>query len=195
MRFLVAALAVGLLAAVLTTGLRQASRATAPAVDQPAFDLRAGRERLAGAPAPLAELHARSNQILPGGPDAFERRLAALEGHPVIVNKWASWCGPCRAEAPILQRQGVEHGRRIAFLGLDWRDSSQAARDFLDRHPLPFPSFADPDGEIARMLELPNNIPVTLFLDERGEVAYLHQGGYRDERDLAADIDRYLPGA
>ncbi len=112
----------------------------------------------------------------------------------MVINKWASWCGPCRAEAPILQRQAVKHGRRVAFIGLDWRDSRSNARDFLDRHPLPFPSFEDPDGELAAALELPNNIPVTLFLDERGEVAYLKQGGYRSADDLAADIDRYLPG-
>ena len=195
MRRLLALIAVALVAALMVGGLREASRQSTAADDGSFFDLAAARERLAGAPAPLAALHERSNRLLDGGPRAFERQLSALEGHPVIINKWASWCGPCRAEAPILQRQAVEHGRRVAFLGLDWRDSTGDARDFLDRHPLPFPSFEDPDGELAAALELPNNIPVTLFLDARGEVAYIHQGGYRSERNLAADIDRYVPGS
>ena len=195
MRRLLAVIAVALVAALLVSGLREASRQSTPDGDAGSFDLAAARETLAGAPPPLARLHARSNQLLDGGPAAFERQLAALEGHPVVVNKWASWCGPCRAEAPILQRQAVEHGRRVAFLGVDWRDSSSNARDFLDRHPLPFPSFEDREGKIARALKLTNNIPVTLFLDARGEVAYLHQGGYRSEEDLAADIDRYVPAS
>jgi thiol-disulfide isomerase/thioredoxin len=195
MRRLLALIAVALVAALLVSGLREASRQSTAADDGSSFDLAAAREQLAGAPAPLASLHERSNRLLDGGPRAFERQLAALEGHPVVINKWASWCGPCRAEAPILQRQAVEHGRRVAFLGLDWRDSTSDARDFLDRHPLPFPSFEDPDGKLAAALELPNNIPVTLFLDAGGEVTYIHQGGYRSERDLAADIDRYVPGS
>lgn len=196
MRALLAILAVVLLGAVVVGGLLQAGGDEPPVADEAEpFDLAAARRELAGAPAPLADLHARANELLPGGEAAFERRLAALEGHPVVINKWAAWCGPCRAEAPILQRQGVEHGRRIAFLGVDWRDSRSSARDFLERHPLPFPSYEDPDGKIAAALKMPNNIPVTVFLDERGKLAYLHQGGYRTEQDLAADIDRYLPGA
>ena len=194
MRRLLALIAIALVAALLVSGLREASRQNSEAADAGSFDLSAARERLAGAPAPLADLHERSNQLLGGGPRAFERQLAALEGHPVVINKWASWCGPCRAEAPILQSQAVEHGRRVAFLGIDWRDSSENARQFLDRHPMPFPSFEDRDGKIGEALKLTNNIPVTLFLDARGEVAYLHQGGYRSEEDLAADIERYVPG-
>ena len=194
MRRLLAVIAVALVAALLVSGLREASRQSTAAGDGSSFDLAAAREQLAGAPAPLAKLHERSNQLLDGGPRAVERQLAALEGHPVVINKWASWCGPCRAEAPILQSQAVEHGKRVAFLGIDWRDSTENARGFLDRQPLPFPSFEDPDGEIAAELKLTNNIPVTLFLDARGEVAYLHQGGYRSEEDLAADIERYVPG-
>ena len=196
MRALLALLAVALLGAMVVGGLLQAGGDESPATETAeSFDLAAARQQLAGAPAPLAALHDRANELLPGGEEAFERRLAALEGHPVVINKWAAWCGPCRAEAPILQRQGVEHGRRIAFLGIDWRDSTSSARDFLERYPLPFPSYEDPEGEIATALKMPNNIPVTLFLDERGKVAYLHQGGYRTEQDLADDIDRYLPGA
>ena len=51
---------------------------------------------------------------------------------------------------------------------------------------MPFPSYEDPEGEIADLLKLPQNTPVTLFLDEQHKVAYLHQGGYRSAADLAA---------
>ena len=65
---------------------------------------------LAGAPKPLAKLYDQADQLLPGGADAYQQRLAELRGHPVVVNKWASWCGPCREEMPWLQRQAAERG-------------------------------------------------------------------------------------
>lgn len=176
-------------AAVVVVGLGQR---TGAAEVQP-YTLSEARERLQGAPPALAALHADANEILPGGRRAFRERLEALEGRPVVINKWAAWCGPCRIEAPFLNVQGVERGDEVAFLGVDWRDNASDARAFLQEVPLPFPSYSDPDGEIARMLEMPENAtPVTLFLDEEGEVAYLRQGGYATAADLAADIDRYL---
>ena len=196
MRALLITVAVCLLVGAVFVGLRQASSGAAG--DEPdgaSFDVAAAQRALAGAPAPLSALHDQANQLVTGGPAAFRRRLAQLEGHPVVINKWASWCGPCRAEAPALQSVGVDEGRRVAFIGLDWRDSTASARDFLARHGMPFPSYEDPDGEIADLLDLPQNTPVTLFLDERGKVAYLHQGGYRSAADLAADVDRYLPAS
>lgn len=195
MRALLTTLAVLLLAGAVFVGLRQASSGSDPGADAEAaaFDVAGAQRELAGAPAPLAALHEQANELLTGGPRAFRERLAELEGHPVVINKWASWCGPCRAEAPVLQSEGVRHGQRVAFLGVDWRDSTGEARDFLSRHGMPFPSYEDPEGEIGELLDLPQNIPVTLFLDERGELAYLHQGGYRRAADLDADIDRYLP--
>src|SRR6187200_3336231 len=86
---------------------------------------------LAGAPKPLAELYYQANQLLPGGTSAFEQRLADLKGHPVVVNKWASWCGPCRLEFPWFQDLSAKLGKRVAFVGVDSDDSTAAAKTFL----------------------------------------------------------------
>jgi thiol-disulfide isomerase/thioredoxin len=146
---------------------------------------------LAGSPPRLARLHAQANRLLPGGLDAFERRRRDLRGHPVVVNKWASWCGPCREEFPWLQRLSARLGRRIAFLGVDSRDSVAAARTFLDEFPVPYPSYSDPDQEIARAIGASVGFPGTAFYDAHGRLAYVRQGQYASQADLAADIQRY----
>lgn len=149
------------------------------------------RKALAGAPAPLAALHAQANQLLDGGPKAFEARLARLKGHPVVVNKWASWCDPCRRELPHFQRQALEHGKRIAFLGVDSNDNDANAREFLERFPVSYPSYKDPDLKVSAVFNGVTGFPTTAFYDSEGELAYVKQGVYLEEQDLVEDIERY----
>jgi cytochrome c biogenesis protein CcmG/thiol:disulfide interchange protein DsbE len=146
---------------------------------------------LAGAPKPLAELYDQPNQLLPGGTDAFEQRLAELRGYPVVVNKWASWCGPCREEMPWFQRLSARLGKRIAFLGVDSQDSSAAAKEFLREFPLPYPSYSDSGKEIAQVMEATIGFPATAFYDSSGKLAHVQQGQYASIDALTADIKRY----
>src|SRR5829696_412366 len=140
----------------------------------------------------VAALHAQSSELLQGGIPAFEKRLAELKGHPVVINKWASWCGPCRAEFPAFQQLATQRGKDVAFLGLNAGDSEDPARRFLSQYPVPFPSYEDPDEKIARQLKAPANYPITLFVDAKGRTAFIHQGGYTSAQDLADDVDRYV---
>jgi len=149
------------------------------------------------APAPLRQLRADANALLGGGPDEFQRRLDSLRGFPVVVNAWASWCGPCRHEFPFFQSQAVERADEIAFLGVDVADSTAAAETFLSELPVPYPSYEDPgsgvaDAPIAKLLEVGPGLPNTIFIDRSGEVAYHWRGSYSDEKDLASQIDQYL---
>ena len=146
---------------------------------------------LAGAPAPLAALHEQANELLPGGVDAYERRVAALQGYPVVVNVWASWCGPCRFEFPMFQDAAARYGKRVAFLGVDGEDSDDAAEAFLAEEPVPYPSYTDPDKEILSSLGGSGGFPDTAFYDENGELLYLKQGQYADHEAFEADFRRY----
>lgn len=201
MRRLLPVLALVLLAVVLVVGLMQASggddgdgaAATEPRPNS--FDLAAAQRRLAGAPPELASLHDQGAALLGGGVPAFERRLDALEGRPVVVNKWASWCGPCRAEFPTFQEVSADLGREVAFLGLNAGDGPEPAAEFLQGFPTSFPSISDPDLEAADDLGLASTyFPSTAFYDASGKQTYIHQGPYLSADDLRADIVKYTRG-
>jgi cytochrome c biogenesis protein CcmG, thiol:disulfide interchange protein DsbE len=146
---------------------------------------------LAGAPAPLAALHEQANELLPGGTEAYEKRVASLRGYPVVVNVWASWCGPCRFEFPVLQKLSARYGKRVAFLGIDSQDDADAAETFLREEPVPYPSYSDADEEIADSIGASLGLPDTAFYDRDGELVYLKQGPYAEGSELEDDVRRY----
>ncbi|HEX6752722.1 MAG TPA: TlpA disulfide reductase family protein [Solirubrobacterales bacterium] len=148
---------------------------------------------LAGSPPALAALHRQGNELLPGGLDAYAKRIRALRGYPVIANVWASWCGPCRLEFPTFQRLAAAYGKHVAFLGVDSQDSEGHARNFLDEAPVPYPSYSDPDEEIANELGA-IGLPATAFYDREGELVYLDLQPYLEVDELKADIERYALG-
>jgi cytochrome c biogenesis protein CcmG, thiol:disulfide interchange protein DsbE len=146
---------------------------------------------LAGSPRALASLHAQSNQLLEGGTTAFTARLKALRGHPVVVNEWASWCEPCQTEFPVFQRASADFGRRVAFIGLDARDTNEAAGAFLHRFPVSYPSYADPSQHIATMLKAVGGVPQTVYINRTGKQVFDHAGPYETTASLQSDIRRY----
>jgi thiol-disulfide isomerase/thioredoxin len=148
---------------------------------------------LRGSPAPLAALHAEGGELLDGGSEAFEGRLAELRGYPVVVNVWGSWCGPCRFEFPALQRASARYGKRVAFVGIDSQDNDDAAARFLEENPVPYPSYRDPDKDLADDVGA-FALPATAYYDRDGELAFIKQGAYKDDEALRADIERCALG-
>jgi DsbE subfamily thiol:disulfide oxidoreductase len=96
-------------------------------------------------------------------------------GRPLLVNVWASWCGPCREELPLLERARVAAAGRVAFLGVDVRDARSRALTFLAAHPVGYPQLFDPDGAVARALRFAG-VPDTVIVDRTGRVIYRHAG-------------------
>lgn len=156
-----------------------------------AADKQVAGRRLSTAPPALKANAADADTIAGEGTDALNARLAELKGHPVVVNQWASWCGPCRAEFPLFADAVVEHGSEVAFLGIDFTDDRDAATTFLDEFGAGFASIYDPHGDAARSLGGGRGTPTTFFISSDGERRYTKLGGYPDAASLEADIRRY----
>ncbi len=102
--------------------------------------------------------------------DAYRTLLEQLRGTPVVVNIWASWCGPCREEAPHLAEAARRYGSRVQFLGIDILYQRPAAASFIARYGWPYPSVFDPSGDIRDGLGFLGQ-PVTLFYSASGRLA------------------------
>jgi cytochrome c biogenesis protein CcmG, thiol:disulfide interchange protein DsbE len=123
------------------------------------------------------------------------QQLLSASTEPVVLNVWASWCTPCRSEAPLLSRAADEFGDEVAFIGLDVRDTPEGATAFIGEFfpDAPITHFADPSGQIPIDLGASRGVPLTLFFRAGGELSYLHFGVI-DERTLALQIDELVHG-
>lgn len=165
-------------------------RVPASSLDRGKAPSRARAEQeLRGSPTTLASLHEQAGQLL-GSASALERRIASLRGHPVVVNVWASWCGPCREEFPLFASASAAYGREVAFLGYDSNDEASEARAFLKRHPVSYPSYAGSNSEISALTTI-EGTPTTIYVGSAGKVSHVHIGAYEAQAPLDEDIERY----
>lgn len=125
-------------------------------------------------------------------------RLSDFRGDVVVLNVWASWCAPCRAEAPALNALATEFAEQgVAFIGLNTRDSQAAAEAFVANKGVTYPSLVDADGRIqVQFVDSlpPQAIPSTVVIDREGRVAARALGKV-SESDLRGLIEPLLGAA
>jgi cytochrome c biogenesis protein CcmG/thiol:disulfide interchange protein DsbE len=114
---------------------------------------------------------------------------------PVVLNVWASWCTPCRSEAPLVGKAAEQFEGDVRFVGLDVRDTPNDAAAFIAEFfpTAPIEHYADPSGAIPTDLGGSRGVPLTIFFDAGGELSYLHFGVI-DERTLVLQIDELVNG-
>lgn len=129
---------------------------------------------LIGKPAPAFTL-----ESLDGVPVS----LASLKGRPVVLNFWASWCGPCREEAPLFRELGAQQtANGAAILGILFQETKeQNARDFIREYALAYPNLKDPGINTGVNYGV-SGIPETVFIDKDGIVQHMDRGGLTRER-------------
>jgi thiol-disulfide isomerase/thioredoxin len=95
--------------------------------------------------------------------------IASLKGKPAVIHFWASWCDPCRKEAPDIAKLPRELGSRARLVGVDWNDSLDGARRFLKQHHWRFPDLRDESGAVGDRYRLVG-LPTTFILDAQGRI-------------------------
>lgn len=121
---------------------------------------------------------------------SYQQLLTQLRGTPVLVNVWASWCGPCKEEAPRLAQAAKTYGDRVQFIGIDILDARDSARQFMEQYGWAYPSLYDATGAIRDGLGFIGQ-PVTIFYDGNGtQVA--HWSGALPEDELTKRLDQLV---
>ena len=121
-----------------------------------------------------------------------EEILAVLEEStdPVVLNVWASWCIPCRSEAPLLEKAHAQFGEEVRFIGVNVADTQTGAREFIAEFGLTFENLFDAPRSVPAALG-GSGVPLTFFYSPGGQLVH-YQPGVIDERMLALQIDELL---
>lgn len=127
-----------------------------------------------------------------GGASPGKVRLSDLQGSGVILDFWASWCVPCRAQAPIVDRVAKSHkARGLVALGVVSGDAPEDAAAFLAQHPVSYDSVIDDQGQATRAFHV-NSLPTLVAIDAKGEVKAVRKG-LVSEKELSALVEAILP--
>jgi thiol-disulfide isomerase/thioredoxin len=102
--------------------------------------------------------------------------LASLRGKPVVLNFFASWCEPCKAESKVLETAAQQYKDRVVFLGVDYHDVTSDGRHFLQAHGITYPTVQDGSGMVGDRYGL-TGVPETYFIDAQGRLVGSHIEG------------------
>ncbi|MCA9633563.1 MAG: TlpA family protein disulfide reductase [Myxococcales bacterium] len=108
-------------------------------------------------------------EVIHEGEEGARIRLSNLKGKPVLLDFWASWCGPCRMQAPIVDQIAREYGDRLHVVGVDTGDALEPAQVFAKSAKLSYPSVFDPDGATAKGYGV-STLPTLVLIDKDGTV-------------------------
>ncbi|MER3397338.1 MAG: hypothetical protein C4315_10300 [Chloroflexota bacterium] len=114
--------------------------------------------------------------------DGGEFKLSAYRGRPVVLNFWASWCGPCRAEAPVLENAWQQYqDQGVMLVGLAVQDREESARAFIQEFGLTYPMGLDVGDRVATLYQI-TGLPTSVFIDGQGRIRHRWVGAISKNR-------------
>ncbi|MCW2570435.1 MAG: thioredoxin [Frankiales bacterium] len=111
-------------------------------------------------------------------------------GTPLLVNMWATWCGPCVREVPVLVAFAQKAGGKVAVVGIDSEDEDDKALTFARQYSMRYPSLVDVDGKVFRTYGA--GLPITVLVDAAGRVVFTHVGELHSVADVQAMVIAHL---
>jgi cytochrome c biogenesis protein CcmG/thiol:disulfide interchange protein DsbE len=117
--------------------------------------------------------------------------LSDFKGKPVVINFWATWCGPCQTEHPVLDWAAKTYGDRAVFLGIVFEDNEQNTKKFLARNGWSFVQLFDPKSTVAVDYGV-SGVPETYFIDRAGIIHHKVASPFVDPREFSAHLQSIL---
>ncbi len=118
------------------------------------------------------------NFLLPSLDGNRKVELRDFKGKPIVINFWASWCGPCREEMPLLEKTWNNYkDKGVVFLGINVLDEEKNAKEFLRSFGISYPNLRDSSGDVADSYSVVA-LPVTLFIDKEGKIIIRNYGAF-----------------
>lgn len=140
--------------------------------------------------APAAEVGRAAPAFRLRTPDGPATELTEYRGRYVLLNFWASWCGPCRGETPALQAFFERQSPGLVVVGVNQQEGAETAREFADGFGVTYPIVLDADGQVSGAYRVSTGLPVSFLIDPEGVIRGVHLGALTDEdlADLAAEL-------
>ena len=120
--------------------------------------------------------------------------LEGLKGKPVVLNFWATWCGPCRVEIPYLQEAFTEKGEGISFVAINLREKEDKVKRFAYSMGMSFTIAMDLSGKVGAVYNI-RGIPTTFFIDEERVIRHVKVGTFLNKGELMSLIEKLESGS
>jgi len=118
--------------------------------------------------------------------DGSSQRLSDLQGNPVIINFWATWCIPCKEEMPLLEKVSKQYAGKLLVFGVNVGEGKELVTPFIEEVGVTFPILLDETQQVADLYFV-RNFPITFFIDDSGMIRAMHIGTLQESQ-----IERYL---
>jgi peroxiredoxin len=140
--------------------------------------------------APAAEVGRAAPAFRLRGLDGAATELTDYRGQYVLLNFWASWCGPCRAETPALQAFFEQEAPGLVVVGVNQQESADTAREFTEQFTVTYPIALDRDGQVSGAYRVSTGLPVSFLIDPEGVIRRVHLGALTEDdlAELAAEL-------